>query len=391
MEKKVRAKRHVLLIYRRMIPSVRLCGHAQMEALCAEGKIEYRAVQGMRLKPSDLAWADLALLGRLDSWYELQVVRRLHEAGKYLIYIMDDDLLNVPAEVSSAGYYNQKCIQGYIREILSLSDAILSPSPRLLEKYAIDGKTGIRTEEPALFPVPYAPHAEGRPVKIGFAGSVDRMGEVESILREALMRIREEYGDAVTFEFFGGRPAFAEALGASCIPYVEDYGGYREKLNRLEWDIGLAPMPESDFHACKHYNKFTEYAAAAVAGIYSDVPPYDRLASFPGCVVLCGNRVEEWVSSLRLLLKNRELRESIRQKAAECAAGPLNVKVISEELLDRLPEVSAAGGEFGALFPLKVINLFRRFGTSVKGHGIGGFVRMIGARAAGWISGKIHG
>ena len=46
--------RKVLLLYRRMIPSIRLCGHCQLEALAAEGKIEYRAVQGMRLKPSDL-------------------------------------------------------------------------------------------------------------------------------------------------------------------------------------------------------------------------------------------------------------------------------------------------------------------------------------------------
>ena len=40
MEKKVQAgKTRILLIYRRMIPSIRLCGHVQMEQLAAEGKM----------------------------------------------------------------------------------------------------------------------------------------------------------------------------------------------------------------------------------------------------------------------------------------------------------------------------------------------------------------
>ena len=380
------AKRRILLIYRRMIPSIRLCGHAAMEELARQGSIEYRAVKGMRLKASDLAWADLALLGRLDSWYELQVARKLRAAGKTLVYLMDDDLLNIPAEVTSASYYNQPCIQRYIREIIALSDAILSPSPRLLEKYAVNGREGILTEEPALRPVPYRPHAEDRPVKIGFAGSADRMGDLEEILREALLRIRQEYGDRAVFEFFGGKPAFADAIGARCIPYTDSYDDYRETLNGLEWDIGLAPMPETAFHACKHYNKFTEYAAAGIAGIYSDVPPYDRLGDFPGCAVRCENRAEAWTAAIRDLLENREKREEMRRKAAECAAGPLSLQAISEALLQKLPEGRKAGEDrFGGLLPLKAANVVRRFGTSVKGHGIGGFVKMMGARAIGRI------
>ena len=375
-------KRHILLIYRRMIPSIRLCGHAPMEALAAQGSIEYRAVKGMRLKADDLRWADLILLGRTDSWYELQAARKLRAAGKTLIYLMDDDLLNIPDEVTSASYYNQPCIQRYIREMIGLSDWILSPSPRLLEKYAADGRKGILTEEPALRPVPYRVHAEGQPVKIGFAGSADRMGDLEGILREALLQIRKEYGSRVAFEFFGPAPAFAEALDARCIPYTESYDEYRETLNGLAWDIGLAPMPETSFHACKHYNKFTEYAAAGIAGIYSKVPPYDRLTAFPGCAVLSENRAEAWTAAIRSLLENREEREAIRRKASACAAGPLSLSEISEKLLEKLPEGGKAGeGRYGGLLLLKAENVVRRFGTSVKGHGVGGFVKMMGARA----------
>ena len=69
MKQKEKQLSHVLLIYREMIPSIRLCGHCQMEYLAQKGRLDYRAIQETKLKSSDLNWADIVLLGRLDSWY----------------------------------------------------------------------------------------------------------------------------------------------------------------------------------------------------------------------------------------------------------------------------------------------------------------------------------
>ena len=369
-------KRRILLIYRRMIPSIRLCGHAQMENLAARGKTEYRAIQEMRLKASDLAWADLVLLGRLDSWYELQIVKKLHNAGKYLIYVMDDDLLNVPKEVSSSAYYNQTSIHQCIREIIGLSDAILSPSPVLLEKYA-KGKQAILTEEPSIRPVSFQPHIPGQPIRIGFAGSVDRSQDIESILRETLTAVKREYGNRVAFVFFGAEPSFAGEIGARCIPYTESYEKYRETLNTLAWDIGLAPMPDTPFHACKHYNKFTEYAAAGIAGIYSNVEPYRRLTAFDGCAILCDNTAEAWTAAIRKLICDDKAREAMREKAAECAQGVLSIGQCADKLFAQIRDCGNrdTGVIQGPLLPLKAVNIGKRFMTSLRGHGPVGFIR----------------
>lgn len=380
MEKKIP---HVLLIYRRMIPSIRLCGHCQMEALAAEGKVEYRAVPGLRLTRGDLEWAEIALLGRLDSWYELQVSKLLKRAGKTLVYVIDDDLLNVPAEVSSASYYNQESIRRNIREILEMSDAVMSPSPLLLRKYA-KGKRAIRIEEPAIGAKPYIPHDPEKPVKIGFAGSIDRMGDLEKILGEALPEVKRKYGDKVAFEFFGAKPSFAGELEAGYIPYTESYDEYRETLEKAEWDIGLAPMPETPFHACKHYNKFVEYAAAGIAGIYSNVPPYDRLVAFPGCAMLCGNTAGEWTEALSSLVEDASLREEMRKKAAECAAGALGVERCGAQLLQELDtgrreRGSRTDGRIPS-FRLEIYkagNLLHRGRTFLKAHGAAGSVKRL--------------
>lgn len=379
----VAGKRRVLLIYRVIIPSVRLCGHCQMEYLAEQGRLEYRAVQEMKITAADINWADIVLLGRLDSWFELRLSQLAHGAGKYVIYILDDDLLNIPPQIRSAGNYGQREIQGYIRSMIDLSDAIISPSPLLLEKYAA-GKRPIQVEEPAIDPVEYRPHPPDGPVKIGFAGSIDRIGDIEDVLRDALMRIRKDYGDGVAFEFLGAEPAFAGRLGARCIPYIDSYEGYRQALNALQWDIGLAPMPDTPFHACKHYNKFSEYAAAGIAGVFSDVYPYTRIKAFSDCAVFCENTVVGWTQALRGLIEDPERRENHRKRAVQRARESFSLSLSAEGLEAGLPTMSSLQAtetvKCGWLGLMKARNLQKRMFTKVRGYGLTGLLQAVGKR-----------
>lgn len=376
-----REKKRVLLIYRDLTPSIRLCGHCQLELLAAEGALEYRAIQEMKLRICDMNWADVVVLGRLDSWYENKLAQMLRAAGKYIVYILDDDLLNIPPYVNSAAYYRQPEIQANIRGMIGLSDAILSPSPLLLEKYAREGRRAIQLEEPAIDPVAHRERDPDRPVKIGFAGSIDRVGDVEGILREALFSLKAAYGDRIELEFFGAVPSFAAELSARCIPYRDSYEQYRKTLNGCEWDIGLAPMPDTPFNACKHYNKFCEYAAAGIAGVYSNVYPYTRLSAFPGCGVLCDNSSEAWTTAIGALIDDRARLGALRAAALRCARRELTVKRCAEPLRQALCEVSTAHGEVGVRrvewFALKLCNPFKRLATKYRSAGFKGCIRAI--------------
>lgn len=301
--------------------------------------IDYRPVQDMRLRRADLDWADTVFLGRSDNPYERHIAEMIHDSGRRLIYILDDDLLNIPPNISSAAYLNQNEIQDNIRAMIEMSDAILSPSPILLQKYATNGRKSIWTEEPALEPVPYRPHAEDTPVKIGFAGSIDRTADLEAILQEALLRVKQKYGSQVKFEFFGAEPSFAQELNAVCVPYQESYIDYRRKLNILEWDIGLAPMPDTPFHACKHYNKFCEYAAAGIAGIYSDCPPYIFIPNRENFGRFCANDAQAWYEQLCAEIDDTSGREERRRLCSEYARNSLSPRVIASALYEAHPEM----------------------------------------------------
>ncbi|MGN0778004.1 MAG: hypothetical protein ACI4MJ_02550 [Aristaeellaceae bacterium] len=366
--------RRVLLLYKSMIPSVLLCGHCQLKDLAARGAVAYRDRTVMQVSKDDLSWADTVLMCRPDSIYERQLAQMVKAAGKTLAYIIDDDLLHVPMTLTSAPYYTQKEAQQSIRTLISLSDAVISPSPVLLGKYAQEGRKGILLEEPAIDPVHRGPRTPDRPVSIGFAGSVDRAGDIEQLLKDTLLRIHSEYGSRVTFTFFGAVPSFAGELDARCIPYCDSYDAYRRTLNALQLDIGLAPMPDTPFHACKHYNKFVEYAAAGIVGIFSDVQPYTRLREQFGWELLCENTADSWYTLLKRLIDHPDEVERIRARQEQLVDTVFSVPVIAEQLhqsLNALPHPAQQTPLRAPFLPVqKVQAQIRRIISGLKRYGL---------------------
>lgn len=365
-------KRHIMLIYRQMIPSIQLCGHSQLEYLAQTGEVEYRACRTMELDDEKLNWADIVLLGRLDDGYERQLTEKLHRAGKYLIYILDDDLLNIPQTISSAAYYGRKDIQQNIQAIIQMSDALISPSPIILKKYLQPGQKPIRVEEPALGISDWKAHDADEPVKLGFAGSIDRTADVELLLQKVLKRIHREYGEKVSIQFFGAHPSFAEEIHAQCIPFCARYEDYLDSFQKLQWDIGLAPMPDAGFHACKHYIKLIEYGAAGTAFVYSNVAPYSRFYERFGMEAACANTEEEWYRNIKNLIDNRDEREALRKKANACICEHFTVQKTAEALYSQLSEIPCSAEREPVRYHLERIKLLgkiRRCVSAAKTYG----------------------
>ena len=136
-------------------------------------------------------------------------------------------------------------------------------------------------------------------------------------------------------------------------------------------------MPDTPFHACKHYNKFSEYAAAGIVGVFSDVYPYTRIKAFPECAVFCENTPGDWVRALKALIEDADRREEYRRRAARCARERLSIAASAEELAAGLPDATAldhaaARPLRGWLGPMKAWNLCMRVRTQVRGYGVAG-------------------
>lgn len=325
----------VLLLYRVMIPSLILCGDEQFKYLSEHNKLDYRSRKVYEVTAEDLNWANIVVIGRLDSWYERKITEILYKANKYIIYIIDDDLLNMPKAISSSSYYGQNDIRDNIQTMIKMSKALISPSPKILEKYGKDKKK-IQIEEPTVYPFSYKAHDMNKAVKIGFAGSIDRTHDVETILYDTLKKIKNKYGEKVEIEFFGAIPSFSKELNAKCISYSDSYKGYIEKLNSLDWDIGLAPMPDSEFHSCKHYIKIIEYSEVGIYPIYSNQGPYLRFNKEYELGTMLQNETDAWVKAIEDLIEHRDNLEKQRKYINEKICNYMSLESCSNKLLEDL-------------------------------------------------------
>ena len=361
---------NVLIVSTTFIPSVLLCGHCQLEYLEKQGKLNYKFSISHFINKRNVEWADIIVFLRSDSDIDAYVSKVARKAGKKLIYVMDDDLLNVPDYLSSSPYYLLPSTQHNIRTIMSNCDTFLTPSPVLLEKYGPDFKYKYNIAEPSLNRI--RKKEKNDKVKIGFAGSIDRAQDLNEILEEAITQIVEKYGDSIEIEVMGAHPDFVDKLGLKHLPYQDGYDAYTAYMAKCNWDIGLAPMPLSEFHRCKYFNKYVEYASFGIAGIYTNCEPYIYGIKDHQNGLLVNNTTEEWVNAISELIDNEELRHSISDNCLKEANEIYALDILADDYLKKITSdyVKSENFHIPSLTFAKFIIFFKRVFRKVKEQGL---------------------
>ena len=325
---------NVLVVSTTFIPSVLLCGHCQLEYLEKQGKLNYKFVISHFINKKNVEWADILIFLRSDSDIDAYVSRIAKKAGKKLIYVLDDDLLNVPSYLSSSPYYLLPSTKKNIKAIMANCDTFLTPSSVLMAKYGNDFKYKYLISEPSLNRI--NKKESNKKIKIGFAGSIDRAQDLNEILKEAITEIVNKYGNSVEIEFMGANPSFVNELGLKYLPYQDGYDAYTAYMAKCNWDIGLAPMPETEFHRCKYFNKFVEYASFGIVGVYSNCEPYIYGIRNRENGLLVENSTEAWVEAISELIENNELRKKISEECIREANEIYALDVLADDYFNMI-------------------------------------------------------
>lgn len=357
---------NIIIVSHSLIPSVLLCGHSQLEYLKKLNLIDYRFVAAHLITTENLSWADIVIFLRSESELESYASDLCKKANKHLIYILDDDLLNAPDYLSSSSYYLRKDIQNNIRHIMSNCDTFLTSSPVMLEKYGKQFKNAFQIHEPSLNVIDNK--QPNNKVKIGFAGSIDRAQDINEILQDCLTRIINKYQDKVDIEFMGAKPDIVDKYNLTYIPYKDSYEKYTETIKERNWDIGLAPMPDSEFHNCKYFNKYVEYASFGIAGIYSNVKPYTFGIKDNENGLLVNNDSDSWFYSLSRLIDDSVLRNTISKNCLNEAKTIYSLDTLANDYLEKISVgyQEKTREEVKGLWKYRVITLFRQIIHKVK-------------------------
>lgn len=331
---------NVVLLYKELIPSVVLCAYTQLEYLNNSKEILFKHCKTADVTSQDLNWADVVFMVRSDSYYEEELAKLVKRKSKYLVYVLDDDLLNVSKDLESYCFFNTVEVRQRIKNIIYISDCIMSPSNDILENYSNNKHKKVLIEQPAIMQENSNHISANDKIKIGFAGTIDRQSDLDLFLTNVIKKVKTIYNEKVDFEFFGAKPLVCTEMGLVHYEYEENYNLYQKKMSELRWDIGLAPIADTSFNRCKHYNKYIEYGSYHIVGIYSNLAPYTKIIKDKHNGILCNNTEEEWLNAISVLIEDSILRESIKARIKKDISEHFAIEVVVEKFRKELEEIS---------------------------------------------------
>jgi hypothetical protein len=138
------------------------------------------------------------------------------------------------------------------------------------------------------------------------------------MIEDAFIQISAKHGLGVSFQFMGCvTDRLARLPGAKVAGFTPDYESFAKALQTTPMDVAVVSLEDNLFNRCKSNIKWLEYSACGIAGVYSDLPPYNRCIRHGQTGLLVGDRVQDWFQAIDTLVTNASLRRAIAQQARQ--------------------------------------------------------------------------
>lgn len=304
----------VLAIIPGWIPSTFLQIINPLTALYMKGLIDLNIQYEFMAHESQINWADIVVFCRnieplANKWLDI-----MNNESKPFIYDLDDNFFELPDKDAFGKYINllpQKAmLNRYVKEA-SRVRVYSNSLQETIKKY--NNNCVYRTP-----PLDWSKFKQNkkRKEKIQIAYATSRKhDELYLIFLPAMLRILDKYENIIEVSFWGYLPhQFKGRRNIKFFPFNHDYEAFVKKFSAYSIDIGLAPLYNDLFHQSKTNNKFREYAASRIAGVYSNVGVYQEVVNNK-TGMLVSNNESDWYDAISLLIENSEKRESIKNEA----------------------------------------------------------------------------
>lgn len=300
---------------------------------CGKYGLTYRKQYLSSLKVEDFRTYTIPFFVRcgdplLEFW-----INRLRFAKHPYLYYIDDNFWRIGGDSQLARYYQHPTIRKSLEFAITNATAVLTNSNELalfLRRFSSQ-----ICELPTFFDFSLIDQVipdETDEVRIGFAGSPSRMDDLE-IVRPLIGPVLLKFPNVV-FEFAGILPRDIKPSDrVRLFPYNNQYNEFIQFQAKRNWAIGLAPLIDNESNRCKTNNKYREYSACKIVGIYSDIPPYQSSVIHDVTGLLVKNTPESWFKAISELVASPDKRIKLMQRS--------NVDVQKRYCVERVSEVWA--------------------------------------------------
>lgn len=256
--------------------------------------------------------------------------------GRPLIYEIDDDLLGVPAHIPGLAYLSEPERRRRLIDCITQADVVRVYSPALQQKLSQYNSNVRLVAGPldwGLMPAT-APRVDST-VKLVYATSraEDSVGQM---LIAPLRRVLDAHPNAQLTIWGARHAALASHPQVRSLPLIRDYDTFFARFAAEQFDIGLAPLPDDEFHRGKSNNKFREYASCGIAGVYSDMSVYNTSVQHEITGLLVTNDDASWAGAIERLIVDASLRQRLGSQARHYARTHFNETVTDTEWLEAI-------------------------------------------------------
>ena len=270
---------------------------------------------GLTVNPSedDLQGANVVVFLRHFSPEALQAMRAAKSARKLVVYDIDDALWELDPTNPAYPFYSRPEIRRGIEACIRAAHLVTTTTEALAKKLKRFNERVVVL--PNMLPDEAWPYSGAKPqndehVIVGFAGDPSHGADLEMI-RDVGAEILEAYPNVWLVCAGINPPPFAPHPRLAVPPWVpiEEYG----ELLRT-FDIGIAPLVDTEFNRSKSDLKVLEYSMAGIPVVASDVGVYSSFVK-DGETGFLVKSPQQWSKTLRRLIEDRGLREEIGGKA----------------------------------------------------------------------------
>jgi glycosyltransferase involved in cell wall biosynthesis len=331
----------VLAVLPGIIPSTSILVIKPLLQLFYSGEVDAKITLESRVTQGQMKWADVVMLCRNTEPRYGHILNFLRRNAIPYIYDIDDNFFELPQDTEIGSYHRRPDRIALLREYLRSAELVRVYSQPMLER--------ARTISPnvvsELGPVDLAQIRAGRKRKknrkcIVYCTS-SYPNSLAPFLLKAVESVLKRFADKAEFHFWG---MHSTSIPANSNVYhhgfVMNYDRFLRKFSDAQYDIGLAPMYDDPFHRSKTNNKFREYGACGIAGIYSDVEIYSRCVQDGETGLLVPNDPDSWFRAMKRLIEEEELCSRIKTRSRTYVAENYSQARFEKRLLECIQTIA---------------------------------------------------
>lgn len=327
----------ILYLYENETTTISLTRKAFQEEI-GNDNVTKTLLSSRSVSTQDLNSSDVIVLVRPTDCMLYAIAKRAKQKQRMVITYCDDDLYNSPQNS-----FLEKQRVRYFRMTLSISDALITSSPRLAEKYR-DFIAGKRTvvQNTTVYNSEIREHRdEGDEIKIVYAAGECHKSIFERNVTPVLGKLVGEIGKKFSLTFVGVSPSVGDIEKDIQVNRVGPMplDEYREFMYANNFDIGLAPLDQDEFSQCKYYNKFIEYSICGIMGIYANDIPYTYIVQDRENGLLADSTPESWLEKMIVAITDKQLRTNCTQQAQAQLKKDFSAKQVLGKLYSQIPEM----------------------------------------------------